>query len=191
MIPAIITTERLLLDQPTAHDVEQMTAYCQDPIFKHFLPLPWPYRREHAEYYIHDLVPNSWDKGTEVNWVIRGKDRPEELLGVVGVRKEHGAVGYWLGSEHRGHGYLPEALKAAIDWVIEHDFLAAKDITWACYEGNTASAQVARKTGFEFLGTRPSPIPSGDGGSPVEWHGKYRDHRGTSHLASWPMFTLG
>jgi RimJ/RimL family protein N-acetyltransferase len=39
MIPVVLRTERLLLDQPTLADVDPMAEYCRDPVFEEFMLL--------------------------------------------------------------------------------------------------------------------------------------------------------
>jgi RimJ/RimL family protein N-acetyltransferase len=65
MIPVTLRTERLVLDQPTAADVDVITEYCQDPIFEAYLTTPWPYTRADAEQFVETHVPNGWSEGTE------------------------------------------------------------------------------------------------------------------------------
>ncbi|MEB4614248.1 GNAT family N-acetyltransferase, partial [Leucobacter sp. M11] len=152
-----LRTERLLLDQPREADIDAITAFCQDPLFERFLTTPWPYRREHAEGFIREIVPAAWTDGSEATWAIRLAERPTELLGVVCVGREPRGVGYWQGAAHRGAGIVTEALAAVIDWRERERPFGAEPLSWSCFTGNIASARTARAAGFHFLGTGPSP----------------------------------
>jgi RimJ/RimL family protein N-acetyltransferase len=168
MEPFPLVTERLVLDQPTAIDVDRIALYCTDPAFETFMTTPWPYERQHAEYFVSDFVPSGWSSGSEWTWAIREGDG-QELLGVVGVRMNIGTVGYWLGHPHRGRGIMPEALTAAVDAVFERT--ERSEILWECVVGNVASMKVAQKVGFRFTGEAPGMIPSRDGTATRSWTG--------------------
>ena len=183
MIPAVIDTPRLRLDAPTSADRGLVVEYCQDPVFERFLTLPWPYTGRDADYFIGKLVPHGWEQRVEYTWAIRRKtdddgtgasnrdgngDGHGDLLGVIGFRVGAGSIGFWLGSPHRGFGYMPEAVRAVTAWLFE---AGVAKITWECVVGNTASAAVARKCGFHFSGERPATLTYRDGTRPPSWHG--------------------
>lgn len=157
----IVRAGPLLLDQPTRDDVDAITRYCQDPVFEEFMTLPWPYRRRDAEFFVDDYVPRGWESGTEVTWALRING---EFLGVVGVRKAIGMIGFWLGAEHRGHGHMPRAVTAVADWAFSSGWLDS--IRWEAVVGNRASLAVARKTGFRYTGVEPAHVVGRDGSHP-------------------------
>ncbi|MEM9776689.1 MAG: GNAT family protein [Chloroflexota bacterium] len=109
MLPAEIKTERLLLRPYTFDDVDDVYAYAKDPEWGEFLPVPSPYKRKDAEYFIalHQLK----DRNLKNQWAI-------ELDGtVVGgidfnfVRDDYaiGEVHYSLGKDYWGKGIMTEA----------------------------------------------------------------------------------
>jgi RimJ/RimL family protein N-acetyltransferase len=65
MEPFPLATGRLLLDQPTAADVDRIARYCADPVFEKLMTTPWPYDRQHAEYFVNVLAPSGWSSGSE------------------------------------------------------------------------------------------------------------------------------
>jgi RimJ/RimL family protein N-acetyltransferase len=182
--PFTLTTERLTLDELRPDDAQAIFDYCQDPDFEKYLTIPWPYRLDDARYFITEHVPNGWASGQELTWALRTNG---ELIGVVGLRTKvsHFDIGFWLGAAHRGHGYMPEAVRAAVDWAFDSGLAA--EVSWECVAGNQASAIVARKLGFTFGGTRPSVLPARDGSHPESWHGLLRasDDRGIK--PGWPL----
>ncbi|MCU1406455.1 MAG: family N-acetyltransferase [Glaciihabitans sp.] len=208
MKPVVLETARLRLDTPVAADRTRVVEYCQDPVFERFLTLPWPYTEKDARYFLERLVPKGWEHNSEYTWAIRlkpdpayGTDEttdtrqpagtlqpsdiplPGGFLGVISYRTGDGNIGFWLGNPHRGHGYMTEAAAAIIAWVFG---TGATRVAWECAIGNIASAAVARKSGFRYLGERPSAQPYRDGKSVPSWYGVlYRDDIHTIHTG-WP-----
>lgn len=168
MIPVALRTPRLLLNQPTAADLDRIVEYCRDPVFETTMTLPWPYERRHAEFFVERVVPQGWTDDREYTWALR-TGAGEPLLGVIGYRAEAHDVGYWLGAPHRGRGFMTEALTAVTDWLFGR---GVRRITWECVVGNTASAAVARRAGFGYTGTGPSGVAFRDGSHPPAWHGE-------------------
>ena len=55
-------------------------------------------------------------------------------------------IGYWLDKEHRGKGYMTEAVQAVKEYLFDHTW--ADEIELYVYCGNDASRNVAIKCGF-------------------------------------------
>jgi RimJ/RimL family protein N-acetyltransferase len=185
MTPFTLSAPGLLLDELRASDEAAIVEYCQDPVFERFLTVPWPYRVGDAEYFVREFVPDGWADGSELTWALRGSDAA--FLGVIGLRLPTSDLGFWLGAPHRGHGYMPAAVRLVTDWVFSTDFGGLTDIGWACVEGNTASMAVARKCGFSYTGVGPATTPARDGSHPQSWHGVL--HRGdpATPQPGWPL----
>ena len=135
MIPAVIDTPRLRLDAPTSADRGLIVEYCQDPVFERFLTLPWPYTERDADYFIEKLVPHGWEQRVEYTWAIRRAPEPTgageaDLLGVIGFRAGPGSIGFWLGSPHRGFGYMPEAVRAVTASLFEAGWPKSRGSVW-------------------------------------------------------------
>jgi RimJ/RimL family protein N-acetyltransferase len=183
VLPVELRTERLILSAPTGSDadVDAITHYCQDPLFERFLTTPWPYGRSDAVGFV-DAVARWWEQGTEFTWAVR--DPTGSLLGMIGWRSR-GDVGFWMGAEHRGRGFMVEALAAVCEWVFVE--LGPERIGWETLPGNEASARVARAAGFRYTGNAPVIIPARDGTFPDSWHGELLrdDDRGIKD--GWPL----
>lgn len=180
MEPVTLTTRRLRLDQPTLDDVDLVTEYCRDPIFERYMVTPWPYERSDAETFIGSLVPEWWSVESEFTWAIR---LGVELIGVVGYRPAGKDIGFWLGAPHRGNGYMPEAVDAVLDWV----FARGGDmVLWECIPGNAASAAVARKSGFTFIGEGTSTFTDRNVGHPTVWQGRITATDRREPTSGWP-----
>lgn len=182
MLPVELHGPRLVLSSPTPTDIDAVTEYCQDPIFEHMMPLPWPYHRGDAEYFVMEYVPRGWAEDTEYTWALRHSiDGP--LLGSIGFRVGSSDLGYWLGTPHRGQGLMTEAVALVVDWVFG---LGVKRIGWECVVGNTASSSVARRSGFTFAGERPAGIPGRDGDRPPAWHANLAAGDPRDPKPGWP-----
>ncbi|WP_210480510.1 GNAT family N-acetyltransferase [Naasia sp. SYSU D00948] len=167
MAPFELRTERLLLDQPVAADVDDITRYCQDPLFERFMTVPVPYSRRDAEYFVSRHVPDGWASGTEYTWALRVAGS-QDVVGMIALRTARPDLGYWLGAPHRGHGYMTEAVRAVTGWAFRSGY---ERVEWECVAGNLASAAVARGAGFGYTGEGPSVLTFRDGSHPHSWHG--------------------
>jgi RimJ/RimL family protein N-acetyltransferase len=181
MIPVVLRTERLVLDQPTEDDIPRITDYCQDPLFEHYLTTPWPYEEQHARWFVTAFVPSGWADDREYTWAIREAEGGP-LLGVVGNGVAPGGIGFWLGAPHRGLGYMTEAVRTVVDWAFDR---GADRIRWECVVGNAGSRAVARKCGFRYTGEWPVGAWR-DSSRPLAWHGELAADDDRAEKAGWP-----
>lgn len=74
----------------------------------------------------------------------------DTVIGVIQVPKDYwegkAFIGYWLGEEYRGKGYMTEAVEAVKEYVFNTTWL--DEIELYVYCGNEASRNVALKCGF-------------------------------------------
>lgn len=129
-----IVTERLVLRGFVLQDAEPMARQIADwDVIKWLTSPPWPYTLADAEWFIGDHLSDDAFAIT----------RNGEIIGVVGGDDD---LGYWLGREHWGHGYMTEAAKAAL----AHRFSRlSTPITSGYVLGNEASRNVLLKLGFQ------------------------------------------
>ena len=184
MAPFTLSEPGLLLDELRPDDEAAIVEYCQDPLFERFLTIPWPYRLGDAEYFVREFAPHGWADGSELTWALR--DAHGVFMGVIGLRLPTSDLGFWLGAPHRGHGYMPRAVRLLTDWVFSTGFGGLTQIGWACVEGNTSSMAVARKCGFTFTGVGPATTPARDGSHPQSWHGVLRRGDPPVPQPGWP-----
>lgn len=182
MRPVRLSTPRLVLDAPGRDDVQLITQYCQDPRFEAWMTLPWPYRREHAEYFVENVVPAGWENDTEYTWALRDADGAP-LKGVIGWRRGGLDLGYWLGAPHRGNGYMAEAVGAVCDWLFEQ---GQELVRWEAIVPNVDSLAVARRAGFTFTAVGPSDVTARDGSHPPAWHAELLATDSRRPKAGWP-----
>ncbi|HEV7813185.1 MAG TPA: GNAT family N-acetyltransferase, partial [Leifsonia sp.] len=66
-----LRTERLVLDTPRESDVDAVFQACQDPEIRRWVPLPDPYTRESAEFFVRSYVAHGSASGSYTVWAIR------------------------------------------------------------------------------------------------------------------------
>lgn len=184
MEPFALTTTRLLLSAPTPDDAETIREHCQDPVLSKYIPpIAQPYTLEMAQEFVR-FTERGWDSGEELTWGIRAGG---ELLGVVALRRVTADdIGFWLGSRHRGHGYMPEAVNAVLDWAFDPgNPLRVETVGWECLVGNLASASVAHKCGFTFEGVGPGRRPD-TAGEQASWLGQLLASDSREPKPGWP-----
>lgn len=179
--PFTLSTDELVLDSLTDADIPLITEYCQDPLFEKFLTIPWPYHQTDAEFFVREIAHGGWARGDEYTWAIRLDGM---LLGVVSVRKASTMIGYWIGAEHRGAGYMSRAVAAVIDWVFDSGW--SDIVRWEARIGNMASLSVARKLGFRYVDIGPAFTTARDGSSPPSWRAELHVHDDRSVKDGWP-----
>ncbi|WP_214753431.1 GNAT family N-acetyltransferase [Exiguobacterium sp. s16] len=75
------------------------------------------------------------------------------------VRKA--AVGYWLHTEHTGHGYMSEAVEAIVRFGFAH--FSFQRIEIQCESTNEGSRMIPERLGFQLEGTLRNEDLSADG----------------------------
>ncbi|OKK19751.1 acetyltransferase [Streptomyces sp. CB00455] len=152
MEPTALTTARLDLRPFAPADEDEVYAAAQDPGIQRWTMVPSPYRREDAHAFVNEIAPNGWREDTGYPFAVRlGPGGP--LVAALGIhrRGEEGyEIGYWTVKEHRGRGYMAEAVAAVARWVFTE--MGVVRLEWRAEVGNTGSRAVAEKTGFRVEG---------------------------------------
>ncbi|MET9322959.1 GNAT family N-acetyltransferase [Streptomyces sp. NPDC003038] len=161
MEPITLSTSRLELRPFVPADEDEVYAAAQDPDIQRWTMVPSPYEREHAHSFVNEIVPDGWRQDTGYSFAVRlGADGP--LVAAVGVhvRGEDGyEIGYWTAKEHRGHGFMTEAVGAVARWAFTE--LGAVRLEWRAEVGNDGSRAVAKKAGFRVEGTLRAALRTG------------------------------
>ena len=138
----IIETERLILRPLSETDAEDIYAIGSD---------------EQTAYWAGMLrYDNLYDAKCEI-WcldgygiTVKGEDR---VIGLVGVNRNADRsndwtteLGYFLSKDHRGHGYMPEAVSAICNEMFDAE--GAERVMLEIRQDNIPSREVARKCGF-------------------------------------------
>lgn len=160
MEPVKLTTDRLLLRAVGPQDTDVVYSAAQDPEIQRWTTIPSPYLLEHAQSFTEQLVPEGWANGSMFTF---GLFLPEgDLVGMLAITMRSlgvGEVGYWGTKEHRGNGYMTEAVLAAARWAFTA--MSIDRLEWRAEVGNKASRAVAERTGFTMEGTLRSAINHG------------------------------
>jgi RimJ/RimL family protein N-acetyltransferase len=144
------------------HDLEALTAACQDAEIARWLPMvPSPYSEEDGRAYLEQARLN-WELGDAYNFAV--VDESGRLLGSIAIRLLRfsvGHIGYWMSAEARGRGIATRALKALCRWAV--DDLRLGRLELAADPDNHASQRVAAKAGFQREGVMRSALEYRDG----------------------------
>jgi len=140
-----LSTERLSLRRPEPRDRKALISLADDwEVAKNLARLPNPYGEKDADFYFKEVVPN------ELTWAIVLAD---EFIGSIGLTphdEEKWELGYWIGQQYWGYGYVTEAAKSVLSWAITT--LERPTIVSGCFTENAASYRVLRKLGFVEVG---------------------------------------
>ncbi|MCX4676830.1 GNAT family N-acetyltransferase [Streptomyces sp. NBC_01433] len=159
MEPITLTTERLLLRPFGRADTDGVHTACQDPDIQRWTVIPSPYRHTDAELFTGTLSPTGWRDDSMYNFALVRKDSGL-LIGALGIdrRSLPGTyeVGFWMAKEHRGRGYVTEAVRGSARWAFTS--LAAERLEWRAEVGNVASRATALRAGFHLEGEQRSAL---------------------------------
>lgn len=152
-----LETPRLLLRQLVMEDHVAIQKYFPHwDIVKYLTKaIPWPYPSDGAYHFLKNVALPAMEKGEEWFWGIILKSNPNEIIGVVHLRKEHtikGNMGFWLALEFQNQGLMTEAVVAVSDYVfhkLNFNFLI---ITNA--KENIASRRIKEKLVMKLIDTK-------------------------------------
>lgn len=149
--PERFETKQLVIRRPRMSDADDIfDNYASDPeVTRYVTWRPYEYRSEIAPFLQSRLA--RWDSGEEYSWVLTlpSEDR---VIGMIGCRvREHAAdIGYVIGQNYWGRGYVTEAAKAIVNWASSLESIYR---VWAvCDIENKASSRVLEKVGMQREG---------------------------------------
>ncbi len=149
--PDRFQTARLTLRRPTLDDAQAIfEEYAADPDVTKYLVFKPHHEVETVRVFLRELMA-AVEEGTRIPWAITltGADR---LIGMLEIRIDGvGAnLGYVLAKQYWGRGYMPEALRAVVDWAMAQPEIYR---VWAfCDVDNQGSAHVMEKIGMQREG---------------------------------------
>lgn len=162
----VLDTARLRLRPLRAADAPAMTRLAGDPeVARRTARIPHPYPPGEAGRFIAARIEDA-RAGRETAFAICPRERPDELIGVIGLVAGDGdslEVGYWLGRPYWNRGLMGEALAA----VIAHARAGAPAATIRAhtFPDNAASRRVLERAGFVAVGTGTCCAPAREGGA--------------------------
>lgn len=171
LLTAHLATARLVLGPPTEDDIPDVLEACLDPETQAWVPLPTPFRRESAEFFVRSYCPHGLASRRYTVWGLHLREGGR-LLGALEVRRDDhsgsASLGCWSGPWARGNGYMREALVAVSGYALDPAGLGFDRLNWEYVPGNESSKRLAVAAGFGFAeGIRTT----------VELHGELREAR--------------
>lgn len=154
MIATEISTDRLILNRPKKNDLEDFNLQINssEDFSKNLTSITFPFTQEQTDRWF-ELCDKGYESGESFRFAIREKNIGK-LIGTIGIhldQKHHKAeLGYWLGKEFWGKGYLTEALKAVIGFGFKG--LNLNKIYATHYLYNLGSEKVMQKSGMKLEG---------------------------------------
>lgn len=149
MLPGKIETKRLVLRAPIRGDVPELIRHADNAnVASKLARMPHPYTRADAVGFIEITAQRADERPYAIT--LDG-----HLIGIIGFsfhEDQPPELGYWLGEEHWGQGYMTEAGRALIDAAHrthQYDRVVAKALA-----GNAASLRVLDKLGFVRFGKK-------------------------------------
>lgn len=146
-----LTTERLVLRKHAADDARHMDAYAGDPLIAAFYDGWVPEGR--AAQAIEMWYGEPYARMEFLRWCIARREDDRCMGGIylflpygddiAGRRMD---IGYEISPEHRGHGYVPEAMRAVTRYAFGH--MGVKRVQAQILPDNLASLRAAKKAGF-------------------------------------------
>lgn len=144
-----LESERLLLRQITAEDVNEIFALRSNPETMKYIPRPLVTTMDQAMEHIK-MIQDKIETNEGINWAITLKDNPK-MIGIIGhyrIRWEHfrSEIGYMLLPEYHGKGIITEAIQLMIDYGFNN--MKMHSLEAIIDPENTASARVLEKNNF-------------------------------------------
>ncbi len=129
-------------------DATQIAVAGDDAETQKWLPLPTPYTIEDANYFIDEIAVATLAAGTGIVFAVEQDDM---FVGCIDVKRAEWLngtceIGYWTMPEHRGRGFMSQALDILSKWVLLEQGFARAEVRIAVE--NLSSQRVAEKAGF-------------------------------------------
>ncbi|QLY31636.1 GNAT family N-acetyltransferase [Nocardia huaxiensis] len=147
----------LWLSPPTVHDIDAITARCQEPSIGEWTTMPVPYHRADAEKFVYDIVTPGW-ASRRPTWALRLAEHGP-VIGMIGLGtpdlhrdSDAAEIGYWLSGAQRGRGLMTQAVRMVCTAGFDPLLFAFQRIEWRAFTGNHGSAAVVRRAGFRYEG---------------------------------------
>jgi [ribosomal protein S5]-alanine N-acetyltransferase len=144
-----LESDRLLLRQITAADVNEMYAMRSNAEVMKYIPRPLCTTLDEAMGVIN-MIQNKLDENEGCNWAITLKGS-QKMIGFIGhyrIKWEHfrSEIGYTILPEYQGKGITTEAIKLMVDFGFNQ--MNIHSLEGVLDPANTASARVLEKNGF-------------------------------------------
>jgi ribosomal-protein-alanine N-acetyltransferase len=144
-----LETERLLLEQVTVDNVDDIFELRSNKEVMKYIPRPLLQNKEEALELIA-MLNDKIENNIGINWGIRLKNEPK-VIGIIGhyrINPEHyrAEVGYMLLPEYNGKGIISEALQKVVEYGFKE--MRLHSIEAILDPKNAGSEKVLLKNGF-------------------------------------------
>ncbi|WP_109316265.1 GNAT family N-acetyltransferase [Pseudovibrio ascidiaceicola] len=140
----VLRSERLVLREMRATDLEKLTEYLSDyDVTKMLCSPPHPFSLKDGQQYLAKAMDA--DLKDEIHWAI---EHNGQFCGYFKANylTSHAGIGYWLGKPHWGKRLMSEALHLVLTYLFQdRDLDTLQTGAFCC---NPASLRVLRKVGF-------------------------------------------
>lgn len=149
-------TDHIHLSEFRTSDKAALVEHLNDRgIYDHTLRIPYPYTEADADAWLTLVEKTAREQGRPLSWAIR--DDQDQLIGGCGLHdffpagQPHRAeIGYWLARPYWGRGIMTAVVRTACGFAFAE--LGLAKVTAHVFAGNSASARVLEKCGFEAEG---------------------------------------
>lgn len=121
--------------------------------------MPSPYSRPDAEFFTGKLSPDGWADDSMYNFAVVLRESGA-TAGAIGISRRNlpgtYEVGFWTAAEHRGRGYMTEAVLSTAHWTFSS--LGGDRLEWRAEVGNIPSRAAALRAGFRMEGEQRSAL---------------------------------
>lgn len=155
LFPEVITTPRLRLRKPLIEDAHEVFRnYGNDPEVTRYLS--WRTHADETDAFQMLLARlTHWERGTDFSWSITPPGDSGHVMGMISLVPDpvctwRCRLGYVLGREWWGRGYMSEAARTMVNLALSQPGIL-RLWAWADVD-NAASMRVLEKAGFEREG---------------------------------------
>lgn len=146
-------TERLILrplDIADAPQIQEIFPHWE--IVRYLLKaVPWPYPPDGAHEHLSKAALPAIERGEQWVWTLRLKTAPEQIIGVLNLRKgEEDNRGFWIMPSCQRQGLMSEACEWANDFWFES--LGFPVLRTAKSVANVASRRISERQGMRKVG---------------------------------------
>lgn len=156
-------TERLILREIIEADAPsyEKNFATYDVISELNREVPWPYPKGGVLEYMRTEIFPKQGKDAWV-WGIVLKDKPNEIIGSIGLWKEGSPEnrGFWLAKKFWGQGIMTEAVIPVMNYAF--DVIGFDKLTFANAAGNKRSRRIKEKTGARLIRLEPAEFVNSD-----------------------------
>ncbi len=149
--PIYLKGELVSLGQLMKADLHKIWLMFSDFKVRHYGHLNWKiFFYEDEEQWYEEIRRN---KDRRIAFAIM-KNEDSHVIGIISISVDWvnhiGEIGYWIGVEYWGKGYVSEAVKLILEYAFK--YLNLVKVYAHVVSGNKASARVLEKNGFKLVG---------------------------------------